>query len=274
MKLITFINYAYADIGYNLYLQLKKFNRHKDLIIFCTDDETHVKLSERKPDCKIETYKPLLFKDVFDENKIHLENKAMGATHNKSVSYTIYQFLKQDCFYQTLLENERVCLLDADVIIFEDFVDELIFWMDNPRRFMYESPSDIGLKYYLSIRIGVDFNSPETLHHWIGKENIVNAGFMYARKSESSLKHIKNYCKLFIPHFGYLNNLDEYIMTEYYRNIIDNITSINDQINLVSNTGAIYTSEQVLKIKPMTFHPTFTPDKIQFMKECDQWFVE
>lgn len=50
--------------------------------------------------------------------------------------------------------------------------------------------------------------------------------------------------------------------------------AITDHINLINNVGVKYTPEQVLKLKPMTFHPTFEADKIQFIKDCNQWFVE
>ena len=47
MKLMTFINYAYIDITHNLYLQLKKFNRHRNLIIICTDEQTNLNPGRR-----------------------------------------------------------------------------------------------------------------------------------------------------------------------------------------------------------------------------------
>ncbi len=274
MKIITFINYAYVDIAYNLYLQLKCFNRHKDFIVFCSDEETRLKFIERSHECIVTTYKPMLLQQYSNRFEHYIKNKEFAATHNKSTSYSIYQFLKHDCLYQSVLEYNEICLLDADTIIFEDFVDELLYWMNNTRRFIYGIPSEIGIKYYLNIRSGVDISKPESLYKWLGKEQIVNTGFMYVHKSENSLNHIKNYSNLFPAHFDQLYNIDEWIITEYFRNIIDNTTSISDQINLVSNAGIIYTPQQVLKIKPMTFHPTFTHDKVQFFKDCNHWLLD
>lgn len=272
MKLITFVNYAYIPIVHNLYLQLKKINRHENLIVYCTDQETYVDLSNKLLNCEVILYKSLLFNDVINENQSHLNNKLYGGCHTQSVSFTIYQFLKQDAFYQTLLKHDRVCLFDSDIIVFEDFFDELIYWMDNTRRFMYGIPSDFGFKYYLNVKIDVNPNNKS--YSWIGKEQIINSGFIYARRCDSTLKHIEEYCKLFRPHFGQKNNIEEHVLTEYFQYVNENTTSISDQINLVSNSGTIYTPQQVLKIKPMTFHPTFTHDKIQFTKECNQWFLE
>ena len=276
MKLMTFINYAYIDITHNLYLQLKKFNRHRTLIIICTDAQTKKTLLEKIQNCECDVvqYQPLLFKEISSKYQSHLDNKDYASTYKESKSYSVYQFLKHDALYQILLENERVCLLDADMIIFEDFVDELIYWMDNDKKFYHTDPAVFGFKYYLQMRIGVDPLDKSSLYQWIGKEKTINTGFMYVRRSDSSFHHIQNYSQLFLPHFDHLNNLDEHVMTEYFRRVIDNTIDIKDQINLLSDVGVNYTYEQVLRLKPKTFHPTFTGDKIQFIKDCNQWFVE
>jgi hypothetical protein len=192
----------------------------------------------------------------------------------------MYQFLKHDAFYQMLLKHDHVCLIDSDMIIFEDFVDELFYWIDNQRKFkVIDTPAYLAFKYYLQIKIGVNLEQPESLYRWIGKKQLINGGLMYANnRCYSTLNHIQNYCKLFIPHFGQLNNIDENIVTEYFgRSVLhsmDNTFAITDHINLINNVGVKYTPEQVLKLKPMTFHPTFEADKIQFIKDCNQWFVE
>lgn len=274
MKLITFINFAYIDICYNLYLQLKQFSRHTDLVVFCTDENTYNSMTSKNLECDIQLYKPVLFANISDKLKHHLDNTDLAATYKRSESYSVYQFLKHDVVYQTLLNNDRVCLIDSDLIIFEDFVDELIYWMDNDNKFYHTDPATFGFKYYLQIRTGVDPLKKEHLYQWIGREKTINTGFMYVRRSDASFHHIQNYSNLFLPHFDHLNNLDEHIMTEYFRNIIENTVDIKDQINLLSDVGVNYTYEQVLRIKPKTYHPTFTGDKIEFMKNCNQWFVE
>lgn len=271
MKLITFVNYAYIPIVHNLYLQLKKINRHENLIVYCTDQETFLDL-KKKLDCEVILYKSLLYNDIIDQNSIYLNDKSHGGCHNQNISFTIYQFLKQDAFYQTLMKYDRVCLFDSDIIVFEDFFEELIYWMDNSDRFMHNGPCDFGFKYYLNITI--DVNSENKSYGWIGKEQIINSGLIYARRSNETLQHIENYCKLLRVHFGAKNNIEEHVISEYFKRIIGNTTAINDKINLVSNMGTIYTPQQVLKIKPMTFHPTFTIDKIKFMRECNQWLLE
>lgn len=274
MTLITFINHAYIDICHNLYLQLKKFSRHADLIVFCTDELTYKLMNSKNLDCKVEQFRPLLFESISDKLTHHLGNKDLAATYKRSESYSVYQFLKHDVLYQTLLTNDHICLIDADMIIFEDFVDDLMYWMKCDRKFHHKGPSLFGFKYYLQVRTGVNPNNPETLYHWVGKEQIINTGFMYVRKCEETIQHIENYTKLFFPHFDALHNLDEHIITEYFRNIDLNVTSIKDQINLLSDSGVNYTVDEILRLKPKTYHPTFTFDKIQFMKDCNQWFVE
>lgn len=274
MKLVTFINLAYTDICHNLYLQLKKFSRHTDLIIFCTDELTYKSISSKNLDCDIRKFKPMLFESISERLNPHLDNKDLAATYKSSNSYAVYQFIKHDVVFQTLLQNDRVCLLDADMIVFEDFIDELIYWTDYEGKFHHNGPALFGFKYYLQIRTATSLNHPESLYQWVGKEQIINTGFMYVRQSDITLDHINNYTKLFFPHFDALNNLDENIMTEYFRQTNLNITSIKDQLNLLSDVGVNYTHDQVLKLRPKTYHPTFTSNKIQFMKDCNQWFVE
>lgn len=276
MKFLTFVNYAYIDMAHNLYLQLKKFNRHKDLIITCTDEETKKTLGEQIQNCECEIvqYQPLLFKEIAFNYQSHLNNKDRVATHKKNNSYAVYQFLKHDALYQSLLENERVCLLDADMIIFEDFIDELVDSMDKDHKFYHKGPAIFGFKYYLQIKLGIDLNYPNTLYQWIGREQIINTGFMYVRKSDTTLNHITTYTKLFIPHFDSTINLDEYIITEYFNSININSVSIKDQVNLLSDVGVNYTTDEVLKLKPKTYHPTFCYDKkIEFIKNCNSWLV-
>ena len=276
MKFLTFVNYAYIDMAHNLYLQLKKFNRHKDLIITCTDEETKKTLGEQIENCQCEIvqYQPLLFKEIAFNYQSHLINKDCASTYKESKAYSVYQFFKHDALYQTLLKNERVCLLDADMIIFEDFVDDLMYWVDYDRKWYHTGPALFGFKYYLQTRLSVNLSHPDSLYHWAGREQTINTGFMYVRSSDISLNHINTYTKLFLPHFEALHNLDEHIITEYFRYIDINSTSIKDQLNLLSDVGVYYRPDEVLKLKPKTYHPTFCYDrKIQFIKDCNSWLV-
>lgn len=273
MRLVTFINIAYVDMCHNLYCQLKRFNRHENLTIICSDQETHNELIRRNLECEIKTYTPLLFNKYIETITPHLINKEYGSTINQS--YTIYQFLKHDAFYQTLLFNDDVCLIDSDMIILDDFIDELSFWINNDRRFhVSDEPTQFAFKYYLQIKICVNVNDTINLYHWMGREQIINGGLMYARRCDTTLNHIKNYCDRFVPHFNQINNIDEMVVSDYFKTQMLNTYAITDYINLINNVGVNYTPEQVLRIRPLTFHPTFEGDKTQFIKDCNHWFVE
>lgn len=275
MKFVTFINLAYTELCFNLYLQLREFNRHTDLIVVCTDIVTYKKICEYNLNCQIKIYKPVVFIDHINTIQSHLENTEYVSTHNQSQSYTMYQFLKHDAFYQALVEHDHVCLIDSDMIIFEDFVDELMFWVNNTRKFrVFETPSCLAFKYYLQIKISINTFDTLNLYKWIGREQIINGGLIYANKCENVLNHIRTYCKLFVPHFGQLNNIDEVVVTEYFKNHNENTFAITDHINLINNVGVNYTPDQVLKFRPMTFHPTFEPNKVEFLKECGKWLVK
>lgn len=271
MKIITFINYAYIDLVHNLYLQLKQFNLHKDFIIYCTDYDTANTLTNQIVDreCEVLQYSPLLLKEVLTNYQQHLCNKQLSSTTTAdSDSYAIYQFLKHDAFYQTLLKHDQICFIDADMIIRHNFVTTLQQYIQNNT-----SPTTFGFKYYLNIRQSINTEYPHKLYQWIGKEQLINTGFIYAKQSDKSLQHVQNYCQLFIPHFGARNNLDEMILTVYFRNVIENIVPIPDHVNLISNSGIVYTPQQVLELNPLTFHPTFTADKISYIKQCNHWFL-
>ena len=56
MKLITFINHAYIGIAHNLYLQLKRFNLHADLIIYTPSDIAIDDLLKLNLECEIKKY--------------------------------------------------------------------------------------------------------------------------------------------------------------------------------------------------------------------------
>ena len=50
---------------------------------------------------------------------------------------------------------------------------------------------------------------------------------------------------------------------------------IPDRINTINDCGYTYNSDQIKTLQCHTFHPTFiNDDKITFIKDCGQWFVE
>jgi hypothetical protein len=272
MKLITFINHAYIGIAHNLYLQLKRFNLHADLIIYTPSDIAIDDLLKLNLECEIKKYTPVLFNDYYNSNLHSDELSKCGHGNN---SYSTLQFLKHDCFYQTLEKNEYVCLLDADVLIFSNFVENLKALMYEKYKFGHCTTNLFAFKYYLNINVCVDINSPN-LYHWIGKHSMINTGFMASYQSKQSLAIIKKYCELFIPHIGKNSgNLDEHILTKYFSEQNINICSVPDYIHTLSNCGYIYTPYEIKKLKCDTFHPTFvTSDKVDFIKECGYWYVE
>ena len=272
MKLITFINHAYISLAHNLYLQLKKFNLHNDLIIYTSSDATYKDLLKLNLECDVKKYVPLLFKDYYQSDLCSDDLSKCGYGNN---SYSTFQFLKHDCLYQTLEKHKYVCLLDTDTLIFSNFIENLKNLMEEKYKFGYCTTSMFAFKYYLNMNIGLDINSP-SLYHWIGKHSMINTGFMGSYQSDQTLKIIREYCELFIPHIGKNSgNIDEQILTKYFSEKTLNICSVPDNINTLSNCGYIYTPYEIKKLKCDTFHPTFvTSDKVDFIKECGYWLIE
>ena len=278
MKLVTFINLAYVDFAHNLYLQLKKLNIHENLIIYCLNKETLTQILSYDLNCEAKIYTPQLFKN--EDLKISInENNPWSGTKE----YTTYQFIKQDCFYQSLLNDEFVCLIDADMIVFENFIPSVENLMLNQRKFYDKEHVLFALKYYMSININMDM-SASYLYGWCGQTQIVNCGFQVGQNYDETLKCVEEYCELYKPHIGKTHhNIDEIIITNYFasnlfysHNVgwsIPRVCSIPDHINSLNNCGEIYTAEQVLNLRCKTFHPTYCHNKINFIKECNQWFL-
>lgn len=272
MKLITFINRAYVSITYNLYLQLKQFNLHKNLLIYASSDKTFDDLSKLNLKCDIKKYTPLLFKDSYHPD---LCSDNFSKCGHGDTSYTSLQFLKHDCLYQTLLDNKYVCLLDADILVFANFIENLKKVMDTKHKFGYDTTSLFGFKYYLNVNVATDLNS-SNLYGWCGKHHIINTGFMSVYYSNETFNMIEEYCNLFTPHFSKNStNLDEHILTKYFSNKMVNVCSITDNINTLSNSGYIYTPDEIKILNCDTFHPTFANiDKVEFIKQCGRWLVD
>lgn len=273
MKLVTFINSAYVNIVYNLYLQLKRLGLHESLIIYTPSDDAINNLQKLNIECDIKKYHPVLFTHSFDQ-KIWSDEYTTCATGNNS--YATFQMIKHDCLYQLLQHHEYVCLIDADMLVFSNFVDDLKDLL-KCKKFGFTDVSLFALKYYLNINICVDMDSGAK-YEWIGKYSMINTGFMCVYQSDNTFKIIENYTQLFTPHFGkHTGNIDEHILTKYFANgTADlNLCCVPDSINTLSDCGNIYTSNEVKKLKCHTFHPTFvSDDKIDFIKQCGQWFVE
>jgi hypothetical protein len=282
MKLVTFINLAYSELAYNLYLQLKKLNIHENLVIFCLNIDTLNHVQKYNLDCEVKLYKPLLFANQKISDSLDKNDPWTG-----TIDYTTCQFVKQDCFYQSLLNNEFVCLIDADMIVFDNFIDDLKNLMLNQRKFIHHHGQDeyvlFALKYYSGLNINMNM-SASYLYGWCGQSQIVNCGFQVAQNYDETLKCVEEYCELYKPHIGKTHhNIDEIIITNYFATRlfhsdkvgwgIPRLCSISDQINSLNNIGEIYTPEQVLNLNCKTFHPTHCGDKINFIKQCGQWFV-
>lgn len=271
MKLLTFVNLAYVDILHNLYLQLKRVGLEKDLIVYTIDDLTKEKIDSFNLECKTVVYKPSVFKDVYDPNLF--SNKLLRSGYD--ILYSSLQFFKHDCVYQTLENNEYVCLIDPDMLVYSNFVDDLKSHMNCDHKFGYTSEVNFALKYYINVNIVVDTSSP-ILYEWIGRCAIINGGFMAFHHSQETFDGIKGYCSKFIPHFAkHCGNIDEHIVTNYFAYYHHhNICMIPDSINTINDCGYTYNPDQVNNLKCHTFHPTFIVDKVEYIRQCGQWFVE
>jgi len=269
MKLITFINQAYVDIAHNLYIQLKNVNLHKNLTIHTVSKLAYDSVVSLKLDCEVKLYKPMLCKDLFNEDLNYDDGR-------RDVEFAIQQFLKYDCFYQEVLNHEFVCLLDADILVFEDFTNDIKILMNRTTKFESKSVSNFAFKYYLNVNIFCkDVESPK-LYSWSGIHQIINSGFVVARQSDQTFNAMIDCYKHFVPHIGKSScNTEEQILTSYFADNRYDICSIPDSIHMLNDSGCIYPPEEARRLHCKTFHPTFIwkKEKVDYIKKMKMWFI-
>lgn len=273
MKLITFITEAYVDLAHNLYLQLEKFGLNTRLIVFCDNEHTFNLFIRKKLACEARVYVPRLHN--FNLQTFPLvkqpDQQQPGTFH-----YSKIISLKQDAAYQVLLEdrnNKYVTIIDVDIIIFDNFVEDLIYYMEYP--FKHDAHGQIAnfaLKYYLN-------NNRNPLNNeWKGKKSVVNTGFMCFHNSNYTLQHIERYYRMITQFVSTTDtyNIDETMLTYYIETSNINVVDLPDYINLCSDTTHMYQPEDIDRIKALTktFHVTFTNNKVGFMKATNNWHVK
>jgi hypothetical protein len=268
MIIVTFINEFYVEIAYNFYLQLKKINREKNLIIFCDSRKTMQYFKDRKITCDLEIYKPLIARHDISL----LRSKESKSGHN-SIDYALINFIKHDIVYQVLRREARtpyVTYMDSDMIINADFVPDLISLMNSPKD-GYSGSALIGIKYYLNYN-----KTPlKTYNQYIGRRMIVNCGFMIFHNNESTLRIIYDYIK-FMESFNVYEsagNIDEILLTDYLDHHMINICVIPDSINMLSDCGYIYPLNEIRGLHTKTFHLTFYGDKKGPLLGLNQWLT-
>jgi len=276
MKFITLVNNQYSDIAHNFYIQLQKINRHRDFVIYCNNNATLNTMLSKNLDCTIELYSPKLYNQNFE--LIHTsftDNISKPDTKN----YSILNVIKHDVVYDYLTKNPQekyVLLVDTDIIIFDDFVDDLISIMDWKLSVNIDiEPLIVAVKYYLH------FNR-DLLHKiYFGKKNMINTGFMLFHNTERTLKLIRKYYS-FMSNFvldEFSMNIDELLVTNILELEHIGVSNIPDSIHMVSDVSRIYKPSDIeqLKNKTKSFHLTFTIDqkisKIDFLKQSNYWFL-
>lgn len=271
MKIVTFINGFYADIAHNLYLQLEKIDRHKDLIIYCDNYKTANALRFKKLLCKIVVYVPYLGHD----SMILLRDKRATAGYG-SINYALLNFIKHDVVYQEIRKtsvadySKYILYLDSDMIINADFIPDLVDIMEAQKQ-GYSGPANIGIKYYLN-----DNKNP-SLHYnnHIGRRMIANCGFMVFFNHETTMQIIVNYYKL-MQSFNVNQdswNVDEIVLTDYLDNHPVNVCSIPDSINMLSDCANIYRLNDIRGLHTKSFHLTFYSDKKSILMGLNQWLT-
>ena len=272
MKFLTFITEPYVDLAHNLFLQLQKFDLHHNLIVFCDNQHTFDLFSKKNLNCDTRVYKPRL-------NNFNLHTFPLGKQSDQQFPGTFHYSkiisLKQDAAYQVLLEdrnNPYVTILDVDLIIFDNFVPDLIYYMNYPHKHdKYNIVANFALKYYLN-----NNRNPLT-NEWRGKKSVVNTGFMCFSNSNSTLRHIEKYYEMITQFVSTTNtfNIDETMLTHYIENTDVVVVDLPDYINICSNTSHMYKSEDIEHIKFLTktYHVTFVSDKKSFLKETNNWYV-
>jgi len=250
MKILTFGDYNYIPHTINSYRNLKEFNRHNDITILSTDQQTVDKIKSIEPDCDIRVYnsKRFYISKYSSDNLAH---------------YCILQFIKQEIIQEFVEIHGKVFYLDSDVIVFKDFFDIIDDILNT---------NDFALKFYLQ---SDRFNANSI-------RNIVNCGTIGVKKSDNSDKMFNYFFDktLTLPPKG---NLDEYYITDFFDSNQIKYHIIDDNINLINNEHWSYRIEEIQQISPMSFHPTYTINefypnrpytKVGVAKALNKWFYD
>lgn len=268
MKIVTFINGFYSDIAHNLYLQLKKINRHKDLTIYCDSTHTAEYLAKKNLSCKIRTYVPFLGHDSMNL----LTDKRASAGYN-SINYALLNFIKHDIVYQEIRKesvfDQYILYMDSDMIVNADFIPDLEKLMNAQK--MGGGSTILGIKYYMNF----NKNPTKTQNNHIGMRMIVNCGFMVFLNHESTLGVIVDYYKL-MQSFNitkHSSNIDEIVLTDYLDNNMVSVCSIPDSINMLSDCSNIYQIQDIRGLHTKSFHLTFYSDKKGMLMGLNQWLT-
>jgi len=272
MKFLTFITDPYVDLAHNLYLQLEKFGLNTKLIVFCDNENTFHKFAKKNLACECRVFRPRL-------HNFNLITFPLSQQHDQQFPGTFHYSkiisLKQDAAYQVLSEdrnNKYVTILDVDLIIFDNFVDDLIYYMEYPHKHdAHGHIANFALKYYLN-------NNRNPLNNeWKGKKSVVNTGFMCFHNSNSTLRHIEQYYRMITQFVSTTEtyNIDETMLTYYIEKSNIDVVDLPDYINICSNTAHMYQQQDIEHIKGLTktYHVTFTSDKIGFMKYTNNWYL-
>lgn len=279
MKLITFISSSYVDMAHNFYLQLKNFNLHKDFVIYTDNAFTADLLANKNLDCEYKIYKPELgMMDRYLYLLNHNENEIIRA--GGGLKYALMNHLKHDIVYQELLkipEDDIMMLIDTDIIIFDDFTQDIINLIHYPHKTARKYPCSFAIKYYLNANLVA--NKYRRFDHYLGKKVLMNGGFMGFYNSPINHNFIKHYynqlCSYELTNIG--ANSDEIILTNFLETRDINICSIPDSINILSDNGHFYQPGDIEYLKKITktFHITYAPGstKVDFLKQSGYWFL-
>lgn len=277
MKLVTFISSSYIDMAHNFYIQLMKFDMHKDFIIYVDNANTADMLASRNLNCEYKIYKPEL---GYMEQHAHLlqynENDIIKPGHG--LKYALMNHLKHDVAYQELIklpEDDILILIDTDMIIFDNFLADIKNIMLYPRKISGNYPCSFAIKYYLNSLLTV--SKYRRFDHFLGRKVLMNGGLMGFYNSPVNHNFMRHYygllCSFELSNIG--ANSDELIVTEFLETRDINICSIPDRINILSDSGHFYTPHDMQHLKNITksFHITYCKDKVQFLKESGYWHL-
>lgn len=243
MKIISFGDYSYIPYIINGYRNLKLINRHNDFTILCYTQEMVDKIKQIEPLC---------------DAKLYISKYKVLSTSNDAIYSGTLQFIKIQALEDYVNEYKNVFYYDCDILIFDDFIKNVEDYLNNYNL--------VFKLYYQKNR----FNTDNYTH-------LVNSGSIGVKKSNDSDKlfeYFHNKAKEYLtPCF----NMEEYLLTDFYDNIKTNHILLNDHENLVNSEKNVHSYEDIIKLNPMSFHPTY-PNKLytkkEISKKLNRWFYE
>ena len=249
MKIVNIINHGFVKFGYNLYKNLETINKHKDLLLYCTDVKTFECVKKLNLLCEVKLYS---FSDLLKIEEINLEPNTL---YDPCVNHEYFyiNFLKYDAFYQTLLKEGSALYVDSDIAVLGDFVNDT-------KKILCENELVFTFENYPQSSIS-------------GKGKMFNGGYFGANLTPLVKKFFSELIKSFNKDF----NVDMYFTTPLFRKYEKELKWANpsEKTFLLNHCGFRHTVKMIQSKKTKAYHPTFynIEQKVKQFKMLDRWYA-